>query len=274
VFGKPYLLAAISAMALAVTGLAACGSSANPVITRASSTGDANGVVAQVGNSSITRATLNHWMATIVGGDYDENLGHPAPRGLVADPPNYPACVSAIETLGPAKTTEAPPQARAALESDCHQLYQSLKQQALSYLIKGLWSLEEAAEEGIHITSAEINRSLVKLKAERYPSDAAFEAYLAGREWSLSDELYLVKRDLLTAKLEARHERALRKTTKGGQLALQRALIERYVRDTKRWTAKTSCVPEYVVAECAQYKGSEATGPSPDALLEQITASR
>jgi hypothetical protein len=213
-------------------------------------------------------------MATIVGGDYDENIRRPAPRGLVSDPPNYPRCVSAIETLGPLKSTsETPQQIHATLQSDCHQLYSDLKQQALAYLIHGLWSLEEAADEGIVVTSADVQKALHKLRAEQYPSQAEFTAYLASREWSLSDELYLLKRDLLYAKLGAKHEAALRKTVGGGSEAVQRAVLEREIRNIPRWKAKTSCSPGYVIPECRQYSGPETTG-APDALLEQIAASR
>ncbi|HXN39416.1 MAG TPA: hypothetical protein VN892_15370 [Solirubrobacteraceae bacterium] len=271
-----HLLGTLVATSLALAGLTACGSSNSGTATQASSDGSSGGpIVAQVGSSSITRSTLSHWMATIVGGDYDESLSHPAPKGLVSDPPNYPRCVAAIETIGPPKTTtETPQQIHSGLVGDCHQLYESLKQQALAYLIQGLWSVAEGAEEGIVVSSAEIQKAFERLKAERYPKEAELAAYLAGREWSVSDELYLIKRDLLDARIGAKHEQALRKTVKGGREALERAVLELAIHNQKNWIAKTSCSPGYVViSECKQYKGPETNG-APDALLEQITASR
>ena len=84
-----YLSVAVIAMSLAAVGLAACGSaggSTHASVTQASSTTSPTTVLAEVGGMSINRAMLSHWMATLIGGDYDENLGRPAPRGLVSEP--------------------------------------------------------------------------------------------------------------------------------------------------------------------------------------------
>jgi len=259
-------LAATAALLLAVTAFTACGGGGER-------TGD-TATVAQVGDMSITRGTLSHWMSTIIGGDYDENIGHPAPRGLVSDPPNYPRCIAAIETLGPSKShSETPQQARTTLANDCHGLYRELKHQALSYLLQGLWSTEEAAEQGIAVTNAEVERAFAKLRVQRYPTNTALASFLAGREWALSDELYLLKRDLLYAKLGVKHEQDIAKIVKGNHLALERAVLELDARVEKSWKAKTTCSVGYVIPECKQYKGTEALG-APDALLEHIVASR
>ena len=55
--------------------------------TVASLPGDA---VAQVGDATISKATLNHWMSTMVGGDFAEDSTVTAPQGLVSDPPTMP----------------------------------------------------------------------------------------------------------------------------------------------------------------------------------------
>jgi hypothetical protein len=267
-------LASVATLAVALIALAGCGNSGGSTATQAGEVSGAEAigndptVVATVGSSSITRGGLDHWMATIVGGDYDENVGSPAPRGLVSDPPNYSRCRTAIESLGPAKG-ENSQQAAKKLASDCRVLYRELKQQALSYLLHGLWNIEEASEEGIVITESEFQ----KLKAERFASNKAFSTYLAQREWSLGDELYLVKRDLLDEKLAARHEQIVRKTVGGNSEALQRAVVELYAQNLNKWKAKTSCASGYVIPECKQYTGPQTSG-APDALLEQIAASR
>jgi hypothetical protein len=269
-----HLLCGFVVASLATCLLAACGSSGGDAVATQASNDRGEAIVAQVGGSRITRSELSHWMATIVGGDYDENLHHPAPRGLVSDPPDYAKCISAIETLGPpANTAETPQQAHATLQSDCQKLYQDLKQQTLSYLIHGLWSVEEAAEYGIAVTNAQIQQTLTRIKKERYASPAAFAALLANREWSLSDELYLIKRDLLYAKLGAKHNELLHKTTNASGVALERIVFLHELEEIKRWKGRTSCTPGYVVPECAHYSGAGTTS-SPNSLLEQITASR
>jgi hypothetical protein len=238
------------ALAAIASSFVACGDSDDP-----------SPVVAKVRHMSITRETLSHWMTTLVDGDFREHVGGTAPRGLVSDPPSYRACVSAIEALGRPKAsgTDSKPGAMQR-EAQCRQLHQALKQQALSYLIEGLWNIEEAADQGIHITDAEIDQQLAKDKASLGPV-------------THQDQLYLVKRSLLSTRLNEQRERALRGKMPEGE-ALQRAVAELYAQSIKRWPAQTSCRAGYLVAQCRGYKAPTGSLPSPAVLVEQIAASR
>jgi hypothetical protein len=227
----------------------------------------------------ITQATLSHWMSTLIGGDFNENLGGEAPRHLVSDPANYPACIAAIERYGPSKAAGTEPQAeiRASVEGLCHNLHQALQRQALAYLINGLWIEEQAAEQGIKVTTQEVVQSFKNVNAKEHPSQAALQSFLAGREWSLSDYLYLLRRDRLMAKLGAKREQLARSTIKGHAEAVERAIIELDVEESKKWPRRTSCRPGYVIPLCKQFKGSLAafeSAASPNALLEQMVGSR
>lgn len=261
------LLPALAAMSLAMIGLTACGSTGDgPDAT--------NPVVAQIGGARITRSTLNHWMSSIVGGDYYESLLRRAPKGLVSDPPNYAACASAIETIGPPTSAAGSSKAiRTELEGKCRELYSALRQQALTFLISEVWSVDVDAEYGIKVTNEEIKQVFEKLKAEQFPSKAAFATYLANHRWTLSDELDLVKRDLLTGKLEAALERKLGKTGHKPN-DVQKAYLTLYEENVKKYTAKTICRAGYLAPDCKQYKAPAHEPPSPDILLEQIAASR
>lgn len=262
------LLPALLAASLALAGLTACGGS-DP-------SGD---IVAQVGNMTVTRSTLNHWMSTLLGGDFNENVGGRAPRDLVSDPADYPACIAAIEHIGPPKSTggHGPAEARAAVESECHALHQAMVQQTLSYLITGLWVEGEATAYGIKLSPSELQRAYQTIKAREFHNEAAFHALLTNREWSLADYMYLIRRDTLMAKLNEQREKAVRQNIKGHAVALQRAVLELYAEEGKKWLATTSCKPAYVIPDCKQYKGPRAaaeSAPSPDALLETIVGSR
>jgi hypothetical protein len=262
------LLPTLLAASLALVGLTACGGS-DP-------SGD---IVAQVGNMTVTRSTLNHWMSTLLGGDFNENVGGRAPRHLVSDPANYPACIAAIEHIGPPKSAGAhsPAEAHAAAESQCHALQHAMLQQALSYLINGLWVEGEATAYGIKLSPSELQRAYKTIKTREFHNEAAFHALLTNREWSLADYMYLIRRDTLMAKLNEQREKAVRQSIKGHSVAVQRAILELYAEEGKRWLANTSCKPAYVISECKQYKGTRAaaeSAPSPDALLESIVGSR
>jgi hypothetical protein len=258
------LLLAISATLIAAVALAACGGSG----------GTGSSLVAQVGSVKIDDATLSHWMSSIVGGDYYESLGHRAPQGLVADPAYYTGCISAIEAIGPAKTPANATQTHQELLSKCQELHQSVKEQALSYLVNASWLAEEDAEMGINITSQEVQQRLERLKAEQFPNEQAFLTYVSNHNWAVSDEAFLVKRNLLAEKLQTKLERSLRRTVTGGPQSLQRAILKRELESTSRWKPKTVCSTGYLIAECRNYKAPKTTPTAPDILLEQIAASR
>src|SRR4029077_16402098 len=239
---------ACMAISITVLGLVACGG------------GTSEDVVARVGENSITRATLNHWMGIIVSGDYFEKVGRRAPKGLVSDPPNYAACVAAEEAIMPKPVKGKSLPTAAQRESKCRQLYQVLKQQAMAFLISSQRLIKQGAEQGVKGTDEEVKQHFKLLKAEEYPSDAEFQKYLADRGWTLPVELFLLKRNLLSTKIE-------QKLCQGHE----QALVDFFKKSTKKWTASTSCNAAYVVEGCKQYKPTKTPpGASPAVLLEEM----
>lgn len=247
-----FLLAAI---VVALT-LSACGSS------------DPQGssvTVASVGHSTITRGVLSHWMNTMVGGDYNESVGGTAPAGLVSDPPNYAACVRASEAaLHAAKNPVSIPTAQ-KLRGKCRQLYVAIKEQALGYLLSALWLAEEAAEGGYSVSSAEVQRELQGVKATQYPKPGQFASYLLQKHWSVADELYLLKRNLLDTRfLERLHARA----GQGG--GSEQEIVRLARQNIAKWSARTRCSAGYRAWQCPRFKTSMEAWPSAAVLLEQL----
>ncbi len=244
-------LGALGATLIAVGGVGACGvGSSMP-----------NGTVVKVGGTTITEATLNHWMTAIMGGDYFQRVSRVAPRGLVAEPLDLPACISASESLVSRAVGAAVP-TKAALSHRCEQLHESIKQQALSFLISSIWRAEEAALQGIAVTDSELTRALL----QQFPTSSSLEDFLNERRWVASDELYEIKNSLLTAKLIAKLQP---KTLAAGYRALTHLVKE----NTAKLTSKTDCRPGYVVPRCRQYKpGATPSAPAPALLIEELAA--
>jgi len=235
------------AVSLTAVGLAACGG------------GTSDNVVAQVGGTPITKAELNHWMTAMAGGDfYELAAGRTVPLGLVSEPPNYAGCVSRLEAEARPSKGQIKPTA-AQLLTKCRELYQRIKQQALSFLVDAQWTIGLYAEEGVKATDGEVKQMLDRMKAEQFPQEPALQTYLVGRRRSMADELLYLKINLLSRKMlqkvEAGGKPVLAKLTAGGQ----------------RWTAKTTCRAGYVVKHCKQYKGEPSSSTPPaSVLLEQI----
>ena len=252
----PFLACALSGVIAAMSG---CGGSS----------GMPESAVAQVGGTSITRAALGHWMASLVGEDYFQHVGARAPQGLVSEPPNYQGCLTAAEKIVPKLPDGRLELTRAQLLGRCRQLYRSLQRQALSLLLSFAWRAGEGAEQGIEVSDAEVLQSLARVRAEQFPKDGQFEAYLDQRDWSLSDELAELKRSLLSTKLLAAFRR--RHPTSNWPIEYGRLLEA----NAKKWRSRTTCRTGYVVEQCKQGVPSQpAPSSSPSVLLENLAAGR
>lgn len=243
------------------------------VICGCGSSDPASVTVIEVDGSPITRATLSHWMSVIAAGDNFEHVGRPAPRGLVSDPPDYRACKAAIESIGPPKEALAARLEEKRVELQCRQLYEGVKEQAVSFLIQTMWTAKEARRLGVEVSGREVEQSLAKTKAE-YKTGKSFRAFLASNGRTMADERFLLRRNLQAQRLEAQRRRVLSKTIKD-KAALGRALVTDYVKAIRMRSAHTKCSPDYVVQECSTYnRPPSVETPSPAVLVEQIAASR
>lgn len=243
-----YICVSIAA-SVVLLGVAACGGGAD---------GPPADVVARVGSAPITRATLSHWMSTIAGGDYFELTSKMAPAGIVSDLPNYSRCQAVLEAtsakLPPGRTRPSPK----VLASKCRELYTAIKGQALSFLIETQWSAGQDAEQGIRVTSAEVNQRFKQYKAEEFSSEAQFQSYLADRRWSLADELFLIKKDLLSSKLIAK-------------LGAEKRSPAVFARESARkWRARTSCHAGYMVEQCNGYKAPATPALMPETVVDTL----
>jgi hypothetical protein len=220
--------------------------------------------VATVGKTKISRSTLNHWMSVLVGGDYQELVGRPAPVGLVSEPADYPRCVAAAKTIKP-KTLPASIQNEARLKIRCRQLHTAIKEQALSYLISVLWRVEEGAELGQNVSDRELSRQVQRIAYRDYKSPAAFRRFLASRHWSLADERYLLKRNLLDTKFLERTKRRL--AALGGTQDTYGKLVKENI---AKWSSKTKCSPGYSAWQCRPGGSADEADPSAAVLVKEL----
>lgn len=220
--------------------------------------GSSGPVVATVGDTPITRTAVNHWMATLAGGDYFELSGRQTiPIGLVSDPPNYAGCVARLEEGGanvPRARRRAQPSGVQLLKK-CEQLYEALKGQATAELVRAEWLIGLDREEGVTATDAEVLRYFHQTDGQRFPNEAELREFLARKRESLGDELFLLRLDLLAQK---------------AQKKLSAAGTQGFTEAERRWTARTTCRPGYVVTHCREYKEETSSTPSAAVLMEQV----
>jgi hypothetical protein len=271
-------------IALATVGLTACGGGSSSSTSSASTTNAGNttassgntnssssggtetggAVVATVDNVPITKAAVNHWMGTLAGGDYYQlSAGNTVPEGLASEPANYSKCVANLEAAVASSPVKSTTVTGAVLLKKCRELYQALRAQAVAFLIKAQWLVGSYREVGVTVNEAELTAFFKRFQAENYPTESALHEYLAKRRLTLSDEMLLLKLDLLSQK-------GLQKINAGGQKTYAKILAAE-----QRWNEKATCSPGYVVEHCKEHKGggtSYGSGPAPAVLMEQVAA--
>lgn len=220
-------------------------------------------------SASISKPTLNHWMRALAGEDFRQGVGTTGPRGLVAEPANYAECSSAAKKLVPKTASGQRRLSEAQIAQKCHELYRSVKEQALSFLISAQWTLAEGAEQGVTVSSALLHSEFVRSREQAYPTEADLQRYLAERHWTLADLLYQLKIGVLVAKLQPKFEAAVKRAG-GGERTYVKLALEHY----KRLIVKTSCRPGYVVPDCKEYHGSPTGPPSGEVIVERFVQGR
>lgn len=211
--------------------------------------GGAGDAVVTVGDRSITRATLEHWIPIEAVLSYQLVPGRPVPRGVVPDPPRYTACVAYLKRAA----ADAQPKPTAPeLRTRCRQEHAALREHVQSLLIRFAWLSGESAELGIEIGDAAVERKLRQLRSTEFQAPGSLQRFLAYTGMSVADERWRIRMSLLTVAVH----RAILARERLGVRQQQRALAP----VTARWKARTSCRRGFVVPMCEQYRGAVVPG--------------
>jgi foldase protein PrsA len=226
------------ATAVIAVGLAACGG------------GDPGVIVAQVGQARISRATLAHWTPIEATLMYQTKPTAPPPSGVVPDPPSYTVCIAHLRHTAPPLGKGEQPLPASQLRARCEQTYLTARRHILEILISYDWLVAEDAARHINLSESEISKEMATFVGREFPSEAVFHSFLAATGMSVADERFLVKRNMLAAKLV----QTLRAQSKAAPEHQEQAVYNYLKIFQAKWTAKTSCKPQYLTLYCKENK--------------------
>jgi len=178
-FKKSFL--ALVAAALSVAAFTGCG---NDVPA---------GAVAKVGDSTVTQDEFDKWLATAAKGNAQGG------SAAVPDPPDFKKCVAAKAKTPVPKDQKKP--SDDALKKQCKSEYDALKKEVMQFLIQAEWVQQEAADQDIKVTDAQIKKSFEDQKKQAFPNDKQYKQFLASSGMTEDDILFRVKLDQLQQKL-------------------------------------------------------------------------
>jgi foldase protein PrsA len=153
--------------------------------------------VAKVGDTVITKAEFNHWLAAAA---HQQAAAAPGQPVVVPDPPSFTNCVAAKSKQPVPKGTPKP--RPADLKSQCQQEYAGLRDQTMQFLISAQWLLKEADKRNIKISDAEVNKNFEDQKKQSFPKETDYQAFLKSSGRTEADLKFQVKLSLLTNQIQ------------------------------------------------------------------------
>jgi len=174
-------LAAVALAGVCAAAGAGCGNEVPP------------SAVAKVGDSTISKEEFDRWLTNAAAGQ---------PQGggtAVPKPPQYTDCIAAIKKEPTAQGS--PKQSDAQLKTQCKQRYESLRDEVMQFLIQAEWVQQEAKEQGVEVSDAEIKKSFDDQKKQAFPKAADYDKFLKESGMSEDDILFRIKLEQLQTKL-------------------------------------------------------------------------
>jgi hypothetical protein len=234
-------------LALGGPAMASCGHSGAhtariPGTTRVETQARGAETVVTVGNYAISSREFVHWMAIGEATVEMPPSAGPLPKVVQYRPPEFTACVAHL------RARAAAPSATRSLRAECKRIYEGIRARVLSFLITGYWLRGEAADTHIHVSEAEVHARFEQERHTNYPTAAAFRRLEEASRQTKPDLEFAVETQMLSARLLARFAQV-------HHFASEQEAVAAFNKDTQStWTARTSCQPGYVVADCKQFR--------------------
>ena len=119
-----------------------------------------------------------------------------------------------------------------------------LQRQVMQFLVSAKWMEGEAADRGITLSQRAVRREFTKTKHAAFKTERQFKRFLRETGQTVGDVEYRVRVGMLSERI--RRDAA----GTGSRASKERRLAAFLGRFAKKWTARTSCQPEFRIDEC------------------------
>ena len=152
-----------------------------------------SGAVAKVGDATITQDEFDKWLNIAAKGAAQGGTA------AVPDPPDFEKCVAAKAKTPVPKGQKKPTDE--ALKKQCKTEYDAIKREVMQFLIQAEWVQQEAADQDVKVTDAQIEKSFADQKKQAFPNAKQYKAFLASSGMTEEDIIFRVKLNELQQKL-------------------------------------------------------------------------
>lgn len=212
---NPRSLTAVATTAgFAMAALAGCGSDGVP-----------SNAVARVGDSTIKKATFDHWMVI---------AGKAAQQPIALNPPDFAECVAAKRKTAPKPAKGQPSPTESQLRTQCKATYDGIRDQVLDFLVKSEWYLGEADDLKLKITDKEIQDEFAIERKQQFPKAADFQKFIRTTGLTMGDLFLRVRIGLAQRKLQEHATRGEAKPTAAEIAAYYKKNAARFAQPERR----------------------------------------
>ena len=173
-----------------------------PVLVAAGCGGGVPGnAVATVDGEAIKKTTFDHWMKIAAISAQGPAQGENAPAVKIPQPPEYTECVAEKKKTAPKPPKGQPAPKDSDFKEQCKQEYEGLRDQVMQLLIQNEWVENEAAEQDVKVTDAEIQKAFEQQKKQSFPKEKDYQTFLKTSGFTEEDIRFRVRLEQLSNKL-------------------------------------------------------------------------
>jgi foldase protein PrsA len=183
-------LASLCALIVPALALAACGGDNVP-----------GNAVAKVDDTTIKKATFDHWLQIAAISSAGAAQGANAPKPQIPDAPEFTTCVANKKKTQPKPAKGQPTPSDADLKAQCKQEYEGLRDQVMQLLIQNEWVSGEAKQQDIKLSDAEVKKAFDTQKKQSFPKEKDYQEFLKTSGFTEADVLFRVRLEQLSNKL-------------------------------------------------------------------------
>jgi foldase protein PrsA len=138
--------------------------------------------VATVDGKSITRTEFAHWLNIAEL----QSAAQGVPK-VSYSPPDFTSCIASKRKSAPKPAKGQPSETDAQFKTTCKQEYESLRDQAMQFLILEQWINGEAKAQGVKLSTADFNKQYDTAKKQSFPTEKDFQTFLKQSGYTVSD---------------------------------------------------------------------------------------
>jgi foldase protein PrsA len=185
--------------------------------------------VAKVDDTVIEKKTFDRWLKiAAISSQGQQQPGAAQPKVEIPQPPEFTSCVAQKRKTTPKPAKGQPQPKESDFKAQCKQEYEGLRDQVMQLLIQNEWVANEAKQQNVKVSDADVKKAFDDQKKQSFPKEADYKNFLKTSGFTEEDIFFRVRLEQLSNKLRE-------KVTKGKDKVSDKQIQTYYDKNKKRF---------------------------------------